>query len=675
MLKRLAPHALFVILLAAAAPAQDQGAASLPLQKGHIRDVLEVLWSPDDKLLLTYSAADTYLNVWEMPEGRLRWGVDVWRLVKEKPDERHSLRAFAWSDDGRFIATGSENGTAQVWDASDGRLAWKSRVADSYVAGVAFSHDGRTLAATAAPEDEDLRLALFDARGGAKIKEFEGMGGPRFLTYYHDDRIRFSDNDRELTVGDRRATVTRWDVESGRLLDRRELNPCGEKRGVGSFVYSRDLSISAARCGKETLVTDARNGEVIRRHSTGYESKVVAVGRDNGVIASGGSGEFKLMNLDSGEEFLLREYPPVGCGCDFNSESTLFAFTEYVESTAVKVLDVKSERTIARLEAHPGIVHALAFSPDGSALASASEDRVVRVWNASDGRLINAFEGHAKPVRAVAFSPDGRLLASGGEEDTIKVWDVRAGTLLRSIGAYRKEVSYVESVAFSPDGKRLLTAQGVEVSLWDTSTWTRLQNFTTNESHKVAGFTTCCGSTVVYARFSADGSRIISGHEDGTVKVWREGKSKPLRVFSTGEKTEGFALSPDDKTLASNPGEEPPRLWDWAASKRVATTGDDAGFAHGLAFSPDGRRLATSDIGSGLYIWDVKSGELLRELDGGSSSDDALAFSPDGRLLASGGDNQNIIMWDAQTGRRLWYVLPVKELYLSTPEETAAAQP
>ncbi|HEV7892229.1 MAG TPA: WD40 repeat domain-containing protein [Pyrinomonadaceae bacterium] len=674
MLKRLAPPALFLLLLAAAAAAREAGAGGHPLQKGHTNAVLEVQWSPDDKLLLTYSAGDTYLCVWEMPEGHLRWSVDVWRLVKEKQNEKHSLRAFAWSDDGRFIATGSENGTAQVWDASDGRLVWKSRVAVGYVAGVAFSHDGRVLAATAAPEDEDLRLALFDARGGVKLKEFEGMGGPRFRTFYHDDRLGFSADDKELTVGDRRATVTRWDVESGRLLDKLELSPCGDKRGVDSFSYSRDLSLLAARCGKETVVTDARSGEVVRRHSTAYESKAVVVSRDNGGVASGGPGEFELLNLNSGEEYSLKEQPPIGCGCDFNRDSSLLAFTDYLDDEKVKVVDVKSGRVVARLEAHPGVVRALAFSDDGSLLASGSDDGVVRVWDAAKGGLLRAFEGHTDSVRAVAFGPGGRLLASGGEDESIKVWDVNTGTLLRSIDYDGPDLLYVVSIAFRPDGKRLLTAQGVEVSLWDTSTWTRLQKFTTNESHKDAGSTTCCGSEAVYVRFSADGSRIISGHEDGTVKVWREGKAKPVRVLKTAETAETFALSPGEKLLASNTGEEPPRLWDWAASKRVATVGDDASYTHGLAFSPDGRRLATSDISGGMYVWDTKSGKPLLELDGGSSSDDALAFSPDGRLLASGGGNQNIIMWDAQTGRRLWHILPVKETYQPTPEETAAAR-
>lgn len=675
MLKRLAPHALFIILLAAAAAAQESGAnRGHTLQKGHTDAVLEVQWSPDDKLLLTYSAADTYLCVWEMPEGRLRWSADVWRLLKEKSNEKNALRAFAWSDDGRFIATGSENGTAQVWDASDGGLVWKGRVADEYVAGLAFSHDGRVLAATAAPEDEDLRLALFDARNGAKLKEFEGVGGPRFRTFYHDDRISFSADDKELTVGDRRATVTRWDVETGRLLDKLALEPCGDKRGVDSFAYSRDVSLLAARCGKETVVTDARSGEVVRRHSTASESRAVVVSRDDGGVASGGGGEFKLLNLNSGEAFTLKEWPPDGCGCDFNRDSSLLAFTDYLDDEKVKVVDVKSGRLVARLEAHPGVVRALAFSDDGRLLASGSDDGVVRVWDAAKGGLLRAFEGHADSVGAVAFGPGGRMLASGGEDESVKVWDVSTGALLHSIDYDGPDLLYVVSIAFSPDGKRLLTAQGVEVSLWDTSTWALIQKFTTNEPHKDAGSTTCCGSEAVYVRFSADGSRIISGHEDGTVKVWREGKSEPVRVLKTGETGETFALSPGEKLLASNPGEEPPRVWDWAASKRVATVGDDASYSHGLAFSPDGRRLATSDILGAMYVWDAKSGKQLLELDGGISSDDALAFSPDGRLLASGGENQNIITWDAQTGRRLWHILPVKETYRPTPEETAAAR-
>lgn len=190
--------------------------------------------------------------------------------MKDKGDEHHALRAFAWSGDGRLIATGSENGTAQVWDAATGKLLWKSRVAAEYVAGVAFSHDGKFVAATAAPEDEEMRLVLLDAAGGALVREFRGMGGARFLTYYHDDRLLFSPDDRQLTIGDRRGVVTRWDVASGTLLGKKELDPGGaEARNPGSFVYARDLSFVAARCGKTTVLTDTETGVIQRSSLTG----------------------------------------------------------------------------------------------------------------------------------------------------------------------------------------------------------------------------------------------------------------------------------------------------------------------------------------------------------------------------------------------------------------------
>lgn len=102
MLKRLAPQALLVLLfIAAAASAQPGGAASLPLQKGHINDVFEVHWSTDDRLLLTYSAGDAYLNVWEMPDGRLRWGV-------EEPEEYPKDITETFAREGSLALNGYE---------------------------------------------------------------------------------------------------------------------------------------------------------------------------------------------------------------------------------------------------------------------------------------------------------------------------------------------------------------------------------------------------------------------------------------------------------------------------------------------------------------------------------------------------------------------------------------
>ena len=126
--------------------AQPEDAARLPLQKGHTYDILEVKWSPNDKLAFTYSAADGFLYVWQMPAGKLLAAIEDSK-IKNKGDEKHALRAFAWSDDSRLIATGSENGSAQIWEAETGKLLWTRRIADEYVTAIRFSRDGNYLAA------------------------------------------------------------------------------------------------------------------------------------------------------------------------------------------------------------------------------------------------------------------------------------------------------------------------------------------------------------------------------------------------------------------------------------------------------------------------------------------------------------------------------------------------
>ena len=210
------------------------------------------------------------------------------------------------------------------------------------------------------------------------------------------------------------------------------------------------------------------------------------------------------------------------------------------------------------LHGHTGYVTSVAFSPDGSRLASASFDGTVKVWNAATTKETLTIKGHTGRVHCVAFSPDGSRLASG-DDDTVRLWDAVTG---RETLTLRGHAASVTCLAFSPDGSRLASASDDgTVKVWDAVTG--------RETLTLRGHT----APVTGVAFSPDGSRLASASEVGTVKVWDAATGQETLTLKghTGAVT-GVAFSPDGLRLASASFDRTVKVWDAVTGQETLTT-------------------------------------------------------------------------------------------------------
>jgi WD40 repeat protein len=192
------------------------------------------------------------------------------------------------------------------------------------------------------------------------------------------------------------------------------------------------------------------------------------------------------------------------------------------------------------LEGHSHVVNAVQFSPDGSKLASASDDNNVVVWDPSTGTPLHTLEGHSDAVNAVQFSPDGSKLASASDDKNVKVWDASTGAQLHTLEGHSTGVSAVQ---FSPNSSKLASGSwDSNVIVWDASTGAQLH---TLEGHS---------DEVNAVQFSPDGSKLASASWDNNVIVWDLNTTSPIQTIDVKEYVTNLAFSSDGLSLNTNIG-------------------------------------------------------------------------------------------------------------------------
>jgi WD40 repeat protein/basic membrane lipoprotein Med (substrate-binding protein (PBP1-ABC) superfamily)/transcriptional regulator with XRE-family HTH domain len=303
-------------------------------------------------------------------------------------------------------------------------------------------------------------------------------------------------------------------------------------------------------------------------------------------------------------------------------KARLLATSRELAAASIGNLDIDPERSIL-----------LALKAVNTHYTIEAEEALHRALQASRVQLVLQDHEPGAPA-SVAFSPDGKHIVTASANEMVKILDAFTGKVLFSVKGH--------FATYSPDGKYLatVTADGT-VKMWEAATGKEIP-----QSRQIdAG---------IGVDFSPDGTRLASVVSGDLPKVWDAKTGRELQSFAGHTDFVGFAsFSPDGTRLITASDDGTARVWDTSTGNEIMKLADHPGWVWDASFSPDGTRIATAS-GTSAYIWDADSGKKLFTLAGHKDDIYNFSFSPDSTRLATGSADRYVKIWDVTSGKELF---------------------
>jgi WD domain, G-beta repeat/TIR domain len=265
----------------------------------------------------------------------------------------------------------------------------------------------------------------------------------------------------------------------------------------------------------------------------------------------------------------------------------------------LKVWDLASGRDLRTLSGHSAIINAVAVAPDGKSIVSGGDDNTVKVWDLGSGRELRTLPKQPRSIEAVAITPDGKAIVSGSYDNTLKIWDLASGREIRTLSSPSGSNS-IYAVAITPDGKAILSA-GHENKIWDLASGRALRTLLNPDIPAI-------GSTAIPAQSVAitpDGKTVVLVIFN-TFYFFDVPSGRPIRTLSTRASfIDAFAITPDGKTLVSGSEDGTIKIWDLVSGLELRTLLGHLSPVRAVAITPDGKTLVSGSGDATLKVWDL----------------------------------------------------------------------
>ena len=478
--------------------------------RGHAGRITGIAFGPSGSRIIS-SAWDKTVKIWDTSTGS--------ELMTPRGHDAYTS-CVAISPDGRRIISGSNDRTLKLWDASNGNELVTLQGHTDGVWTAAFSPDGKRIAS--AGRDDVIRV--WDVVTGRELMTLHGHQGMVLNVVFTPDgkHIVSSSEDETVKVWDLGVDHKRMRIDAdGIVWQGVDFSPDGNRILSGSREPGGLVRVWDRWSGTELMTLHGSENDTIAHCTFSPDGKRIFGGQiRRGTVWDARTGE-ELMSLRTDRGYLLAMFSP---------ESKYLAtwqadWTGEPHDNTIKLRDAQTGAELMSLAGHEAEVQAVTFSPDGNRLISGDLGGTINEWSLETGKTLLSWQ-HEGGVLALALSPDGRRLATSGTaiDRTIQVWDADTGA---GIAALRGHDAEIWSVAFSPDGKRIVSgSKDRTVRIWDAASGTELLSI--RQPRREDEW------TIPVARFSPDGKTIAVGGFGGVMLLESEVSATDYEPRQTG---------------------------------------------------------------------------------------------------------------------------------------------
>jgi WD40 repeat protein/serine/threonine protein kinase len=548
--------------------------------KSHV----EVRFSPDGRRIVSWSWADKPIKLWDADDGA--------ELMTFQGHEDAPVSSAAISPDGmRIVSSGGKRivpengdgkvkvlGVLKVWDVSTGKEVMTLRGHENFVGTVCFSPNGKYIVSNGVKT-----IKLWDAVTGVELMTIPYRDG-------HSDWpscMTIGPNSKRIISGHGDNTIKVWDTATGDEIMRLR----GHTSPILSASFSPDGRRIVSSSGDDTIkVWDAITGSKVAT-LLGHKGwvnlaafspdgrRIVSVSRDKTI---------KIWDSTPKDEvMILRGHDKRVNSIAFSPDGRRIVSGSWDKT--IKIWDMSTGTEVMTLCGHEAEIIEISFVREANRIISADVGGTFRIWDATTGAELSTFKGKVNYINCIATTPAGDRIVSDGGDGTVRIWDTATGAELMTLRGHIWGDIY--DVAVSPNGDRIASGGDDKiVRIWDAATGAEVMSFRR-------------GSTIVSIAFSPDGKRIVSGD-----KVWDAITGDELVTLpghSSGRAS--VAFSPDGNYIVSGAMDGTVTLWDIHTGNEAITLrgpDDSRGYrALSVSFSPDGKAIAATNDKSAI-VWE-----------------------------------------------------------------------